>query len=221
MAYIDQGTGRHQRATAMIAVGLIQGAAIVALINGFTVKFFERPPPERIEGEQIPITPIPAEVPPPPEPPPVTQERPLDAPLPPLALPRVEGPVVVDLPPIPPMVQPSGPVVEPPVTPQTPAVSPRAAMPRNAPGGWATPNDYPARDLREGNQGVTRFSLAIGADGSVQGCTVIASSGFAGLDKATCDNVSRRARFEPATDGNGNRVAGTYRGSIRWQIPRD
>ena len=75
-------------------------------------------------------------------------------------------------------------------------------------------------DLREGNQGVTQFTLTIGADGKVQSCMVTASSGFPGLDKATCDNVSRRARFEPATDGSGNRVGGTYSNRIRWEIPQ-
>ena len=79
--------------------------------------------------------------------------------------------------------------------------------------------DEKARDLREGNQGVTGFRLQIGPDGRVEACTVTSSSGHPGLDEAACDNISRRARFEPATDGAGNRVRGTYAGSIRWVIP--
>jgi len=55
----------------------------------------------------------------------------------------------------------------------------------------------------------------------VQSCTVTTTSGFPGLDKATCDNVGRRARVEPATDSSGNAVHGTYSGSIRWVIPQD
>jgi protein TonB len=53
----------------------------------------------------------------------------------------------------------------------------------------------------------------------VVSCTVTASSGFPGLDRATCDNVSRRAHFEPATDGSGAKVPSSYANKIRWVIP--
>jgi protein TonB len=32
--------------------------------------------------------------------------------------------------------------------------------------------------------------------------------------------VTRRARFRPASDENGHKVAGSYSNSVRWQIPR-
>jgi protein TonB len=54
----------------------------------------------------------------------------------------------------------------------------------------------------------------------VQACEVIRSSGSASLDKAACDNVSRRARFDAATDESGAKVVGTYASSVKWQIPR-
>lgn len=220
MAYIDQKTGGNQRAAAIAIVTLIQGAAIVALINGLAVKWIERPPPTPTEGEQIPLTPIPTPIPPPP-----TPINPIERPeiLPPQPLPPIAGPIQHPTP-IPIASQPvptqtySPPV---PPTPVSTGVAPRAPKPRNAPSGWVTSNDYPARDLREGNQGVTGFTLTIGADGKVQSCAVTRSSGYSGLDKATCDNISRRARFEPATDGSGNRTSGTYNGNIRWQIPQD
>ena len=131
------------------------------------------------------------------------------------------GPILVGTPqPMPtasPMPQPTpDPVIEPPRPPQ---FAPRAVRPLGRPSAWATSNDYPARDLREGNAGVTGFRLTIGSDGKVQSCTVTASSGFPGLDRATCDNVSRRARFEPATDGSGAKVPGSYAINIRWVIP--
>jgi protein TonB len=126
---------------------------------------------------------------------------------------------MLDIPP-PPFPPPGGDVapVDPP---PPPIVPPRGARPHGNPGLWASTADYPTRELRDGDQGTTRFSLTIGTDGRVQSCTVTTSSGFPGLDKATCDNVSRRARFEPATDGSGTRVPGTYSGSIRWVIPQD
>jgi protein TonB len=202
----------------MTVVAILQGAAIVALINGLAVHWRMVPPPEPTEAEQIKLDPIP--IPPPPKPPtdPITNRDPR----PPLPIPPIAGPIGDPLPPIP---LPTGPVATPeadppPLPKPTPVFTARAPKPKNAPGGWATPNDYPSRDLREGNQGVTQFTLTIGVDGRVQSCTVTASSGFPGLDKATCDNVSRRARFEPAIDGSGNRVTGTYSNRIRWQIPQ-
>jgi protein TonB len=98
-------------------------------------------------------------------------------------------------------------------------VAPRAARPLGRPGSWVSANDYPARDLREGNQGLVRFRLAVGADGGVTDCVIVGPSGFPGLDSATCDNLRRRARFEPASDGTGAKVAGSYAGTIRWLIP--
>ena len=62
--------------------------------------------------------------------------------------------------------------------------------------------------------------VTVGADGRVSGCDIVRSSGYRGLDQATCRAVTRRARFRPATDGNGQNVAGSYSNSVRWQIPR-
>lgn len=222
MAYTDQRTGGNQRAAAITIVALIQGAAVVALINGLAVQWIERPPEIRTEGEQIRLEPIATPVPPPPEPDTrVTPERRIDNPIPRLPLPdgRVSLPPMPPLPPIPgdPFIPRADPAPEPS---PTSGFAPRGAKPRNAPGGWATSADYPARDLREGNQGVTGFTLAIGADGKVQSCAITQTSGSPTLDRATCDNVSRRARFEPATDNQGNRTGGTYSGRIRWQIPQ-
>jgi protein TonB len=110
-------------------------------------------------------------------------------------------------------------VVQP--TPEKPALAPRSVRARNNPGLWATTSDYPASSLRLGEQGTVRFELAISPDGRVSDCRVLASSGSAELDAATCKRVSQRARFEPATDGSGARVSGSYTGSIRWVIPQD
>ena len=216
MAYIDQRTGRNQRVAAISVVAILQGAAIVALINGLAVHWREQAPLERTEAEQIKLEPIP--IPPPPKNP-IEQKTRIDNPKP--QLPPITDDFRYVPPPIPAQPDPvPTQAYNPPPPPQPPMAQPRAPKPKNAPSGWATPNDYPSRDLREGNQGVTEFKLAVGVDGKVQSCTVTASSGFPGLDKATCDNVSRRARFEPATDGSGNRVTGTYSNRIRWEIPQ-
>ena len=110
-------------------------------------------------------------------------------------------------------------IVEPPISQPTPSFVPRSARPSNDRAGWATTSDYPSRDLREGNQGITGFKLIVGESGRVENCIVTKSSGFVGLDEATCKHVPRRAKFKPATDGSGQPTTGEYTGQIRWVIP--
>ena len=81
--------------------------------------------------------------------------------------------------------------------------------------------DYPASALRKGEQGVTRFAVAIGPDGRVRDCAVTRSSGSPELDAVTCAKVSRRARFDPASDERGGAVAGRYANAINWRIPEE
>jgi protein TonB len=206
----------------MTIVAAIQSGVIVALINGLAVHFIQPPPIPNPQATDVPVMPL-APLPPPPKPQPSTapETRHPDIVKPPFSGLNQNG-TIIDLP-LPPINPPSGgDVIRIDPTP-VPTLSfvPRPARPRGDPGLWATTSDYPTRELRDGNQGATRFSLAIGTDGKVQSCTVTVGSGFPGLDKATCENVSRRARFEPATDGSGNRVPGIYSGSIRWVIPQD
>lgn len=96
---------------------------------------------------------------------------------------------------------------------------PVGARPRGNPGKWVTNNDYRSRWIMEELSGTARFTLAIDASGKVTGCTVTRSTGHAPLDAATCDLVTKRARFEAARDGNGKPVAGSYSGTITWRIP--
>lgn len=100
------------------------------------------------------------------------------------------------------------------------AFLPRSARPKTSPGTWATTLDYPARAIREGREGTTAFRVSIGTDGRVTDCMIIRSSGSQDLDDATCAKVSKRAKFEPATDSAGNPVAGSYANSIRWVLPK-
>ena len=95
----------------------------------------------------------------------------------------------------------------------------RPARPLSNPGTWTTTADYPSTALINQREGVTRFSVMIGPDGRVTSCQILASSGHADLDAATCLNVTRRARFDPARDASGKPTAGKYSNQIRWQIP--
>ncbi len=94
----------------------------------------------------------------------------------------------------------------------------RAAMPIN-PGRWVTPRDYPSAALRAGIEGVSRFSVAVGADGRVKQCDVTQSSGDVQLDQRVCSLVLQHARFNPATDAEGTLVESIWSSAVRWQIP--
>jgi periplasmic protein TonB len=84
-----------------------------------------------------------------------------------------------------------------------------------------TNDDYPASALAKKSEGVVKFSLVIGENGRVSDCSIVKSSGDAALDSATCFHIKRRAKFRPATDENGNPIAGKYAGKITWRLPRD
>lgn len=80
-------------------------------------------------------------------------------------------------------------------------------------------DDYPARAIRNEEQGTVQFRVTIAPDGLVSDCTVIASSGSPSLDRASCAIVSERARFEPARDANGQRVGDSLTTRVRWELP--
>ncbi len=96
---------------------------------------------------------------------------------------------------------------------------PVGAKPKGNPGKWVTNDDYRPRWVAEELSGTARFTLQIDARGKVTGCTITRSTGHAALDGATCELVTKRARFDAARDGNGKPVAGTYSNSVRWSIP--
>lgn len=225
MAYAGRMPDRN-RTLAVITVAGLHGIAFYALVTGLGVNYVK----DRIAvltGHNIPVEPVP----PPPTPEPTRTEQvasantrqtvapPLDAKANPFA--ADDGPVVLlppTMPNTPVEIGPIGPVATP--TPEKPALTPKSVRPRTDPGSWVSTDDYPGAALRRGEQGTVRFEVAVAADGRVSGCRVLASSGSAELDAATCRTVSRRARFEPATDSAGARVTGTYTGSVHWVMPQ-
>lgn len=217
MAYLDKQRSQNRTATIIATIG-IEALAIIAVVKGLDVAFLPREVVPPLVGEQIPLDP-----PPPPEPKAEPKMQPSFAPdrsvAPPYDAKAWTSPALPD--PVPLPVPTGSPLPIPtadPIPLPAPAM-PRLARPLGNPAGWVSTNDYPARDLREGNQGTTRFELTVGTDGRVAACTITRSSGFAGLDQATCDALTRRARFMPATDENGAKAVGRFSSSIRWVIP--
>lgn len=220
MAYADQEVSGN-RIAAFVVVALLHVALGYALVSGLAY-----------EGVQQVIKKVttvdikkdePKEEPPPP-PKKAEAAPPIVAPPPKVNITNVSPPIEITQtipPPAPPplVVAPPAPVAAPP--PPPPKFTPKAPTPRGNPGSWATTNDYPTRALREEREGTTGFRVTVGPDGRVTDCQVTSSSGSPDLDEAACANVRRRARFNPATDGEGQPTSGSYSNRVRWVIPKD
>jgi len=82
-----------------------------------------------------------------------------------------------------------------------------------------TPDDYPLEALRRNETGTAASILAINKQGRVTHCQIETSSGSNELDTQTCRLYRDRARFEPARDRRGRKIASSIRQRTRWQIP--
>lgn len=213
MAYVVENTRRTQTQT-FVAVALLHGVAIWAIASGFAsgvVKIIKDPfIAQQWKDDEVKITPI---APPPDiKPVPAPDISPRVAPKADITLVPVDPGVSIkpiDITPIEPI---GGGTILPPEVQPSPSTSfaVRAAAPKGSPGSWVSDRDYPTAAIREEREGLTAFRLTIGADGRVQGCEVIRSSGSPDLDAATCNKVSARARFIPALGNDGMPTTGSY-----------
>lgn len=228
MSYVDGNSGSKHKALTGGVVAIIQVGIAFALVNGLAVKFFEKDPPKNLASQFFPTKPV---TPDPVEPPKaqpekaVVQDTRITAPKPKIDIVPIApttGVAIDDLPMTNGLDTGTKLIVGPVMPTEPPArFAPKSAKPRGNVAGWVTTQDYPTADIRAGHTGTVRFRLAIDASGRVTDCTITQSSGYAGLDDATCRNVTRRARFDSASDGMGEKTAGTYNGTIRWVIPND
>ena len=221
MAYADQEVSGNKIA-AFVVVALLHLALGYALVTGLAYEGFKQVV-KKVTTVDIKKDEPKKEPPPPPKK--MAAAPPIVAPPPKINVSNVSPPVTTVTTPPPPappvlVVAPPGPAAAPPPPPQ-PKFTPKSAQPKGNPANWATTNDYPTRALREEREGVTGFRVTVGTDGRATGCDVTSSSGSADLDQATCSNVMRRARFTPATDGEGNPTTGSYSSRVRWVIPKE
>ncbi len=216
MAYADQEMSGN-RIASFVVVALLHVLVGYALVTGLAYEAVQQVV-KKVTTVDIKKDEPKKEPPPPPKkaaaPPPIV------APPPKINVNVTPPPVqtVVTPPPAAPVV----PIIAPPApVPAAPRVQPKQPTPKGNPANWATTNDYPTRALREEREGTTSFRVTVGPDGRVTGCSVTSSSGSPDLDDATCANVTRRARFNPATDGEGQPTTGSYSNRVRWVIPKD
>jgi len=78
---------------------------------------------------------------------------------------------------------------------------------------------YPAGALAKGEQGKVGFKIDIDSAGRIERCAVTESSGYATLDRETCDFIVVYASFGAAHDGRGQRMRSTKAGFINWTLP--
>lgn len=222
MAYADQDGMSTNRLVSIIIVILLHVFLGYALVTGLAYDAVVS------IKEKMTVVDVKEEEPPEEEEPPPEPEKQIEPPVvspPPLVKTVTPPPTVrtVDTPPpaapIVPTAAPPAPSAPPPPPPPPVAKRPNP-IPKGNPGNWANTNDYPSRALQQEREGTTGFRVTVGANGRVTECSITSSSGHPDLDQATCTNVQRRARFDPALDGNGQPTTGTYSNRVRWQIPK-
>lgn len=224
MPYLDHDHS-HKRLAGVTGVALVHIVLAVGLTAGLAIDYIRPAPPPPFIGGQIKLPP-----PPPTETPepntraqdPVVHDTYIDPPI------TISDPIL--LPPLPqdpptgPITYTGGPAITLPTAPPSPAptpplFTPRGPVPANGPAGWVTTEDYPRIAISREYEGTVRYRVEVGANGRVEVCSVIATSGFDVLDQAACSRIERRARFRPGIDRNGVEVVGTYSGSVSWQLP--
>ena len=230
MAYVDSTSAPGARARALLGVGAIHAVMAIGVYTGLTITGVIDKPESIVTAWDVP-TPTPTLEPPPPQEteqqipdvvtynPPKAPERKLDLPTrdPVVAAPFDDGAIMPTIPDtLPGTGIGNGGLALPSPTPSVAAVGPKAI---NGPTGWITTDDYPRRDLMRENEGTVRYRLVVASNGRVETCEVTQGSGHSGLDAETCRLLQRRARFEPAKDGSGAQVVGTFTGAVTWQIP--
>ncbi|HEX8526259.1 energy transducer TonB [Allosphingosinicella sp.] len=211
------------RMWAIIVVALLHALIGYAFVTGLATKALEKIK-EDLKTFDVEEPPPPEEEPPPPPPDQPTQPPPVTAP--PMQR-QLQTNNPIPAPPPPPTPQPfdqrpPAPAPLPPGPPPPPPPPPPPRQAAKAPvhrSGTITNEDYPASAIRAEASGTTSIRLTIGTNGRVTGCTVARSSGNSSLDSTACSLATRRFRYAPAEDTNGNPVPGTVSRSIRWELP--
>lgn len=77
--------------------------------------------------------------------------------------------------------------------------------------------DYARANPPEGAAGTVFIAFRVRADGAVDRCRVVRSSGFDVFDRSTCRLVEQRFRFRPARDARGQAIDYELRTNFTWE----
>jgi TonB family protein len=95
------------------------------------------------------------------------------------------------------------------------SITPPQPIRRNS---WFTSSDYPKQAVKDERGGRVFYTVTVNSEGAVSHCEVSQSSGWSDLDQITCELIEKRARFIPAYDGLGTKVAAAHSGSQSWTL---
>lgn len=221
MSYADQSPMSPRKIVAIGLVALLHALLGYAFITGLAYNVIKKTIADTKVFDVAEEPPPPEEKPPPPPPETKVEPPPMVTPPPIVQVQTQSAPPMVVVPEAPraPVITPTAPVAPPP--PPKPALASKATE-RGDASSWVTTEDYPSRALREEREGTTTIAWDVDAEGKIVNCRVTASSGSPDLDEASCKNVTRRGRYKPAVDTNGQAVASSgFSRRVRWQIPKD
>jgi protein TonB len=209
MSYAQRKQLSGNRSVSVVMTVAVVGSLMYAIVTGLAYDVIKH------TAEQLKVIDVEQQPPPPEQPPPPPKDMPKVPPPPvtPPPLVQINTPppptiTTVTAPPIPPVTPP---VIAPPPPPQPPPPR-KTVSAQSAKGDLRTlfsADDYPASAQAAGAEGTAQAQLTIGADGRVQSCNLIRSTGNGALDSATCNILRRRAKFTPARDSNGNATSDT------------
>ncbi len=219
MAYADRDNN-GPRVVAIIIVALIHAVIGYAFVTGLAYQYVKKVSEKLNTFDVAPPPPPPPDEPPPPPPPDQQQPPPVVSPPPIVRNPNPPPATVVTVATPPPVYNPQ-PVAAPPAPP--PPAPPRvsqAAGAKGNPADWVSTDDYPPGALREEKEGVSAISWTINTQGRVENCRTTSSSGSSDLDEAACRAITRRGKYTPAKDQDGNPISTTQSRRVVWKIPK-
>lgn len=94
----------------------------------------------------------------------------------------------------------------------------RSVMPANNPSQWIKPEDYPEQQLIKRDIAVIQYRLDVDENGSAIDCVIQRSIGGEAFDRAVCQNIMSRAKFEPALDANNKPIKSYYISKVIFAI---
>ena len=215
MSYADQSVS-NRRLVSIAIVVVIHLLLGYALITGLGTNFIKKMATDLKTFDVEDEPPPPPDKPPPPPPEQKVEPPPMVAPPPIVSPPQISAPVAIQ-------VVPRAPVI---ITPQAPPAPPpprvsQAASARGDPAQWITNDDYPPSAQRDGREGVSVIAWEVNTAGKVENCHVTQSSGSSDLDETACRVLTRRGKYTPAKDQDGNPIRQNQSRRVRWVLPRD